>query len=98
MEDAKMREEARKYVRELREFYSHVATFVVINIVLNIINWLTSPGYWWAKWPLLGWGIGLIMHGFSLFGLDYFFGKDWEERKIDEIVKKKQDWKNESKE
>ncbi len=26
------------------------------------INLLTSPGVWWAQWPALGWGIGLLSH------------------------------------
>jgi hypothetical protein len=33
---------------------------------------------------MLGWGIGLVAHGMSVFAI----GKSWEERKIREILEK----------
>jgi len=38
---------------------------------------------------LLGWGIGLAAHGFSVYGLGGFLGAEWEERKIQEIISKR---------
>jgi len=35
---------------------------------------------------MLGWGMGLIFHGFTVFG----YGKSWEERKIQEILEKEE--------
>lgn len=29
--------------------------------VLVIINMMTSPGYWWVKWPALGIGIAWLI-------------------------------------
>jgi hypothetical protein len=34
------------------------------------------------------WGIGLLAHGASIFGRNIIFSKDWEERKISEILDK----------
>ncbi len=34
----------------------------------------------------LFWGIGLAFHAFSVFGTDYFFGKNWEENKIKKFM------------
>jgi len=39
----------------------------------------------WFWFPMLGWGIGLVFQGFSAFGTP-LFGRDWEERKIKEIM------------
>ena len=44
-----------------REFQMHFAAYVVVNIVLILINRLTSH-YPWAIWPILGWGIGFGVH------------------------------------
>jgi hypothetical protein len=45
----------------------HLSAYCVVNILLIIINLTTSPQYYWFKWPLLGWGIGLCMHGLGVF-------------------------------
>jgi len=41
-----------------RDFYGHLASYLIVNGFLCGIN-LYSGGYFWAIWPLLGWGIGL---------------------------------------
>jgi hypothetical protein len=40
-------EKAKKRVEELKKFYGNLVTYVAINIVLIIINLLTSPGTLW---------------------------------------------------
>ena len=41
----------------------HIIIFVVINALLCFIYYLTTPGgYFWPKWSLFGWGLGLIVH------------------------------------
>jgi len=58
---------AEKIVEEKIGFYIHIVTFIVVNIVLIVINVVTSPEYFWFIWPLLGWGIGLVFHGLNVF-------------------------------
>jgi hypothetical protein len=59
------------------------ADFVLVNIGLFVINWVT-PGNWWFYWPLIGWGVGLGIHALVVFvfGGSGPWGQDWEERKI----------------
>jgi hypothetical protein len=45
---------------------------------------------------LLGWVIGIAAHATSVFGIKGILGKEWEERKIKEIMEK--DKKREKKE
>lgn len=47
-------------------FGYHLTAYLAVNIVLLWINFDTSPGYIWAKWPIVGWGIGLAFHGLSI--------------------------------
>lgn len=81
-------EQVRRRVREIRGFYLHLTVFIAINALLHVINFVTAPGVYWAYWPLIGWGIGLLAHGLAIYRWMPFFGKDWEERKIRELMDK----------
>jgi hypothetical protein len=74
--------QARKRVLQLKGFYSHLFSFVVVNAGLVVINLLFTPGYLWFLWPLLGWGVGLLSHAAGVFRPFRLFSRDWEERKI----------------
>jgi len=86
-EDEKYRE-AKERVEELKSFYIHLFVYIIVNIGLFLLNVLTSPDSLWFYWPLLGWGIGILAHAFSVFGMRGILGKEWEERKIKEIMEK----------
>ena len=83
-------EYARKRAHQLRDFYTHVSIFVLVNVFLLALNLLTSPDHLWFYWPLLGWGIGLGAHAVSVFGVGSVWGQEWEERKIQEIMERDQ--------
>ena len=87
MEDKEKYERAKKRVQNLKDFYTHLTVYILINILLVIINVVSYQGHWWFFYPLLGWGIGLTAHAVSTFA--YFrFGASWEERKIKEYMEK----------
>lgn len=48
-------------------FRIHLIIYGAVNLLLMVINLLTNPGNLWFFWPLLGWGLGLIGHGFAAF-------------------------------
>ncbi len=77
-------ERARKRVREIKSFYSNLISYCIIIPFLTILNLITSPKNLWFFFPMLGWGIGLAAHGMSVFAI----GKNWEDRKIREILEK----------
>ena len=81
--------EARNRARRLRGFYVHALVFVLVNLGLFAVNFLTTPGKWWFGWPTLGWGIGLMAHGLSVAAVPSLFGADWEERKIREYLERR---------
>lgn len=79
---------ARKRVKALQGFYIHFAIYLVVNAGLAIMNFISSPDSLWFYWTTVGWGIGVGIHGVSVL-LEYrLFGKEWEERKIKEIMDK----------
>jgi len=83
--------EAKKRVEEIKGFYGNLISYIVVNIGLMVINLLTSPKYLWFFWPMLGWGIGVFLHGMKVFNLMPFLGKDWEEQKIKEFMDKEKE-------
>jgi hypothetical protein len=76
---------AAKQVEALTGFYIHLVVFVLVNLALFVVNWLTTPGVWWAIWPFLGWGVGVVAHGFAVFGSTPNFITRWQLRKIKEL-------------
>lgn len=82
MNEAEAIQEAKKRVEKIKGFYTHLFVYLVVNLFLFFINYTTSPGVWWFYWPLFGWGIGVVINGFSVF----ISSTRWEERKIKEIT------------
>ncbi|WMW78583.1 2TM domain-containing protein [Flavobacterium sp. 20NA77.7] len=91
--DLKKYENAKKRVKELKGFYSHLASYILIISFLCFINFRFSPEHIWFYWPMLGWGIGLFFHAVGVFNIIPFFGKDWEDKKITEIMEKEKQTK-----
>ena len=86
MTDREIIEKARKRVKEKKEFYAHLWSYVSTMIFLLFINLFTSPGYLWVLWPAMGWGIGIVSHAIAVFG---FFGNredEWEERELEKEI------------
>jgi hypothetical protein len=81
-----------KYVRaverveKLKEFYQNLASYVIVIPFLVFINLYFSPGFHWFWFPAIGWGIGVIFHWLEANNYNVFLGKNWEERKIKEMM------------
>jgi len=78
---------ARNHVDELKGFYYGLLSYCVVIPFLIFINYRTSWGFQWFWFPMLGWGIGLIIHAFKVFVNDGAFGRGWEERKLKEFMR-----------
>lgn len=88
-EEQDKEQQAMEYVRDLKGFYAHLTSYVVVMIGLIVINLFTSPDNFWAKWPLMGWGIGVISHGLSVFEVINLFGADWERKQVEKRLGRK---------
>tara|TARA_Y100001933_G_scaffold131922_1_gene131494 strand:+ start:683 stop:1033 length:351 start_codon:yes stop_codon:yes gene_type:complete len=80
---------AKERVEELKKFYGNLTSYILVISALAGINyWTNEWRYMWFLWAAFGWGIGLFFHAMNTFKWNPFFGKDWEERKIKEIIEK----------
>lgn len=91
---------AKNRVERLRRFYTHLLIYLIINSGITIAKlWNNMDNGETLSAALLDfstlfswivWGIILIIHAFSVFGLPYIFGYDWEARKIQEYIEREQ--------
>ncbi|MBW1295940.1 2TM domain-containing protein [Aquimarina litoralis] len=83
---------AKKRVEAEKGFYSHFTAYVIINVFLLLINldFLDDGFRNFFNWNLyitpFFWGIGLFFHWVKVFNPNIIFSKQWEERKIKEIL------------
>ena len=85
--------EAKKRVKKFKGFYSHLTIYILVNLFIVFINIQDlKPGESYFQYKnfitLFFWGIGLLAHGMSVFVPQFVLGRNWEERKIKELMNK----------
>ena len=92
---------AKKKVKAIRDFYSHLMVYIVNNIFISGIiiyglsydedyDFMQAIGHFGVYSTWLFWGIGLFFHWLSVFGFKNILGRNWEEKKIKELMDKDQ--------
>lgn len=84
---------AYRRMKRVKGFYTHLMIYILVNafiIAESIIDgdFINNNDFWqWETFSTpLFWGIGLLIHGVSVFGETIFFSMNWEERKIKEFM------------
>jgi len=86
IKEKKAYNKARSKAKRLREFYSHIRTYLIVNSIFFLINMLSSPDDLWVLYPVIGWGFCLTIHAIETFGVFKNFDEEWEERKTKELM------------
>jgi Na+/melibiose symporter-like transporter len=87
-EQAAAYQRARRRVGQIRGFYSNLFSYLVIVGFLAVVNLLTDRTYFWFLWVAAGWGVAVAFHAYATFVNSGPFGREWEERKIGEIMER----------
>jgi len=66
-EESDPRRLAYKRIKARRDFYQHLAIYLLVNIALVLVWATTGQGYFWPAWVLGGWGIGVIANAWAVF-------------------------------
>jgi len=83
------------YIDQLRAFYAHASMFAAGMLVMFSVNLLTnlSAGVasdwaaWWSAWALVGWGIGIAIHGLVVrLNRPTIATSSWEQQQIDKVL------------
>ncbi|HZD02818.1 MAG TPA: 2TM domain-containing protein [Actinomycetes bacterium] len=85
------RDEARRWVRRKRIFYTIVGIYVSLSLMWFAIDMLDDSTGLWFYWPMLGTGLGVVVAGIGLFGLGGLFGADWERRQVAKYLEQRSD-------
>ena len=78
---------AKKRVKDMKGFYMHLTVYCLVIPIIIFVNLKFEPHFHWFWFSTIGWGSGLFIHWLTVFGLNLMgIGKNWEERKIKEIM------------
>jgi transcriptional regulator with XRE-family HTH domain len=77
------------HVRKLKGFYIHLMQYLIIIPALFALNIWQDIGYYWAFYPALGWGLGLLMHSLIVFERFSPLGADWEKQQVEKRLGRK---------
>ena len=61
------RQQAIRRIRAKRELWGHVAVYLAVNALLVLIWAMSSATYFWPIWPILGWGIAIVVHAVRVY-------------------------------
>ncbi|MEZ4779121.1 MAG: 2TM domain-containing protein [Flavobacteriaceae bacterium] len=95
-------ERAKKKVKEIKGFYTHLTVYILVNLFLLLAQMGLFSGSFMQGLPTWGhfttpffWGIGLAFHALHVFKDNFTFLRQWEERKIKEFMEKEEnEYKN----
>ena len=48
-------------------FKLHLIPYVFVSVFLVLLNLSTTPRYFWSVYPILGWGLGVTIHGACVY-------------------------------
>ena len=66
-EDAELRKEAKRRAKKKLEFYIHLVIYIIVISILAIVWFMTSTEFLWIIFPIIGWGIAVLIHYLRVF-------------------------------
>ncbi len=81
---------ARKRLKAKKGFFKHLSVYISVGLFFFIMNMVTlgnDPELWFF-FPMLPWGIGLLIHYFSIFGLPFSgaLTEEWEKKEMEKEI------------
>jgi 2TM domain len=68
-----LRERAIKRLKKRRDFVGHLLVYVLVNTFIVLIWFMSgSNGFFWPVFPIVGWGIGVVMNAWDVYRNDEF--------------------------
>ncbi len=80
-------QKAKERVEKIKGFFGNLVAYCLVIPLLAWLNWRTTH-FPWVVFPMLGWGFGLLMHGWEAYGNNPIWGRNWEAKKIRELMEK----------
>jgi 2TM domain len=65
--DEDLRERAIAKLKKRSDFGAHLLVYLLVNAALVGIWAVTGAGFFWPAFPLLAWGIGVVMNAWDVY-------------------------------
>ena len=75
VDDMQLRDRAIKRLKKRRDFAAHLLVYVLVNSAIVAVWAATSQGFFWPIFPMVFWGIGLVMNAWDVWRGDSFTEK-----------------------
>jgi hypothetical protein len=72
-----LRERALARLKKKRDFRGHLIVYTLVNAFLIVIWAVTGRHFFWPVFPMVGWGIGVVMNAW-----DVYRGEDFTEDEV----------------
>lgn len=70
--EAELRERAVEQLKKKRAFFGHLLVYTLVNATIVVVWAMTSDGgFFWPVFPMLGWGIGVVMNAWDVWRGDF---------------------------
>ena len=81
--DPELRQLAITRLKKRRDFLRHLLVYLFVNsFIVAIWAATSSGGFFWPIFPIVGWGIGVVMNAW-----DVYFSEDFDEDAIQGEIK-----------
>jgi polyferredoxin len=67
-----LRQRALTRLKKKRDFRAHLLVYAMVNAFLVAIWALTGQHFLWPVFPIVGWGIGVVMNAWDVYRGDEF--------------------------
>lgn len=68
-----LRDEAIKRLKKRRDFGAHLLVYCLVNGFVVVIWAMTDlHGFFWPIFPILGWGIGIVLNAWDVYRREGF--------------------------
>ena len=62
------RDRAITHLKKRRDFLGHLLVYVLVNTFIVVIWAVTDDnGFFWPVFPIVGWGIGVVMNAWDVY-------------------------------
>jgi hypothetical protein len=62
------RDKALQQLKKRRDFHGHLLVYALVNAFLVVIWVVIGPhGFFWPVFPIVGWGIGVVMNAWDVY-------------------------------
>ena len=83
-------ENALKYVKDIKDFYTHLIIYGVVMIFIFLMHMMSQPDdFTGVMISATAWGAGVVIHGLGAFEVFSLFTPAWEKKQIEKRLKRK---------